>query len=53
MFDLNFGSRFARFIARTKVAYARRRTEWLISNLPADLRKDIGWPDIAARRGGR
>lgn len=29
------------------------RTERMISALPAEVRKDIGWPDIRAARGDR
>ncbi|WP_269931342.1 hypothetical protein [Aminobacter sp. HY435] len=29
------------------------RTERLMNSLPADLRKDIGWPDRFADRRGR
>ena len=29
------------------------RTERMISALPAEVRKDIGWPDIRAPRGDR
>jgi hypothetical protein len=35
----------ANLIGRLRRAVARRRTKMLIDALPADIRRDIGWPE--------
>lgn len=37
-------SAFSRYIAGYRALRARRATERLISSLPPEIRKDIGWP---------
>jgi hypothetical protein len=36
---------FRRYVARQRDMRARIRTAMYVANLPADMRKDIGWPD--------
>lgn len=48
---------FARLIDGLRTAQARRRSDEIIRNLPPEIRKDIGWPDLLTARmdmgGGR
>ena len=45
----------ARLAARIRVEWHRRRTERILAHLPAEIRKDIGWPagNSAEDRGRR
>lgn len=45
-------SSIGRIAAEYSAARARHRTERALRSLPAELREDIGWPDLADRRFG-
>lgn len=38
------------YLRRRITLWERRRTERFIHNLPAEIQKDIGWPDGGTRR---
>lgn len=38
--------RIDRLVARWRAQRSRRRTEMLITALPPDLQRDIGWPAV-------
>lgn len=38
-------SNIHRFVVRQRDIRARYRTAMYLANLPADMQKDIGWPD--------
>lgn len=42
-------TRFNRYFRRYRHMINRRRTERLIGSLPAEIRKDIGWPSQYTR----
>lgn len=43
----------ARYAAGLRAVHQEIRTERLINDLPARIRKDIGWPDAYAERRAR
>jgi hypothetical protein len=43
----------ARYAAGLRAAHAEIRTERMVSEMPAHLRKDIGWPDAYPHRSKR
>lgn len=46
-------SSIGRIATEYSAARARHRTERALRALPAELRKDIGWPEIADHRNDR
>ncbi|UCI09390.1 hypothetical protein [Mesorhizobium sp. B1-1-8] len=46
-------SSIGRIATRYTAARARRRSERILLSLPADLRKDIGFPEFFETRHGR
>ena len=43
----------ARYAGKIRTMRNDIRTERFLNSLPAELRKDIGWPDILAERRAR
>ncbi len=43
----------ARYAGKFRTMRNEIRTERYLNSLPADLRKDIGWPDILTERRAR
>lgn len=40
----SLGRPFARLVAHVQEEWRHRQTERLLESLPAEIRKDIGWP---------
>ena len=45
-------SSLGRVASEVSAARARYRTERMLRDLPDDIRKDIGWPDVFDPRSG-
>ena len=46
-------SSIGRIATQYSATRARYRTERILRSLPVELRKDIGWPDIADKHDSR
>lgn len=42
-----------RYVGKIRTIRNEIRTQRFMNSLPADIRKDIGWPDMYADRGPR
>lgn len=49
-FDLRVFGRLSRYAANWRALRENARTERILNSLPADVRKDIGWPEIYSGR---